>query len=124
MPDTLPLNAVVWAEIPVTDLDAARAFYTAVVQNELELREDGPNPFAVFASKDPQEAVSGHIYPGKPAPAGTGPTVHFAVPAPLENAMERVTNNGGQLVSSIITIPGGRFVYCLDPDGNSFGIFA
>ncbi|MBY8916306.1 VOC family protein [Nitratireductor rhodophyticola] len=124
MSDTLPLNAVVWAEIPVTDLDRARDFYAAVVQNELVLREDGPNPFAIFDTRDPQDSVAGHIYPGKPAPEGTGPTIHLAVPAPLEDAMERVTKNGGKLVSPIITIPAGRFVYCLDPDGNSFGIFA
>jgi predicted enzyme related to lactoylglutathione lyase len=124
MSDTLPLNAVVWAEIPVTDLDQARSFYAAVVQHELVLREDGPNPFAIFDTSDPQDSVAGHIYPGKPAPEGTGPTIHLAVPPPLEDAMERVTTNGGRLVSPIITIPAGRFVYCLDPDGNSFGIFA
>ncbi|EKF40500.1 VOC family protein [Nitratireductor indicus] len=124
MTDTLPLNAVVWAEIPVTDMARARAFYGAVLMNETDLREDGPNPMAVFATRNPKEAVSGHLYPGKPAPEGTGPTIHLAVPAPLEDAMERVTANGGKLVSPIITIPAGRFVYCLDPDGNSFGIFA
>lgn len=124
MSATLPLHAVVWAEIPVTDLDRARAFYGAVVENALALQEDGPNPFAVFASKDPQESISGHIYPGKPAPEGTGPTIHLAVAAPLEDAMKRVTDNGGKVVSPIVTIPAGRFVYCLDPDGNSFGIFA
>ena len=31
--------------------------------------------------------------------------------------------NGGEVVSPIITIPAGRFAYCLDPDGNSFGLF-
>ncbi|MCR4268748.1 VOC family protein [Nitratireductor sp. ZSWI3] len=124
MSDTLPLNAVVWAEIPVTDMDRSRAFYAAVLQNELQLEEGGPNPMAAFARKDAETAVSGHIYPGKPAPEGTGPTVHLAVAEPLEEAMERVTANGGKLASPIITIPAGRFVYCLDPDGNSFGIFA
>ncbi|WP_040677571.1 VOC family protein [Nitratireductor pacificus] len=124
MSDFLPLNAVVWAEVPVTDMDRSRKFYAAVVENELRLEEDGPNPFAVFASSDPKNAIAGHIYPGKPAPAGTGPTIHLAVSAPLEDAMQRVAENGGEVVSPIITIPAGRFVYCLDPDGNSFGLFA
>jgi hypothetical protein len=31
--------------------------------------------------------------------------------------------SGGEVVSPIITIPAGRFAYCLDPDGNSFGLF-
>lgn len=123
MADFLPMHAVVWAEIPVTDMDRARAFYGAVLQNDPELDENGPNPMAVFARKGGDDAVSGHLYPGKPAAEGTGSTIHLAVAAPLEDAMKRVDENGGKVVSPIITIPAGRFVYCLDPDGNSFGLF-
>jgi uncharacterized protein len=122
MSQFLPADAAVWFEIPVTDMERARRFYQAVLQNEMEDME-GPNPMARFAARD-EESVAGHIYPGKPAPEGTGPTIHLAVAAPLEEAMERVTVNGGKLVSPIISIPAGRFVYCLDPDGNSFGLFA
>ena len=43
--------------------------------------------------------------------------------APLEAAIERVTDNGGKVVSPVVEIPAGRFAYCLDPDGNSFGFF-
>ena len=67
--------------------------------------------------------ASGHLYPGKPAPAGTGPTVHLAVAAPIEDGLKRVADHGGQVVSPVIDIPSGRFAYCLDPDGNSFGLF-
>ncbi|WP_309082688.1 VOC family protein [Chelativorans sp.] len=118
----LPAQAAVWFEIPVTDMNRARTFYGAVLQNELADME-GPNPMARFAARD-EDSVAGHIYPGKPAPEGTGITIHLAVAAPLEAAMERVTANGGKVVSPIIPIPAGRFVYCLDPDGNSFGLFA
>ena len=118
-----PQTSVVWFEIPVTDMDRAMAFYAAVLQYELTDQNDGPNPMAMFRSADP-EAVSGHIYPGKPAAVGTGSTVHLAVAAPLEAAMERVTANGGQVVSPPIQIPAGRFAYCLDPDGNSIGLFS
>jgi predicted enzyme related to lactoylglutathione lyase len=116
-----PATASAWFEIPVTDMNRARAFYGAVLQNELALNEDGPNPIAIFASREP--GATGHVYPGKPAVAGTGPTVHLRVSAPLEEAMERVTKHGGQVVSPVITVPVGSFVYCLDPDGNSFGLF-
>ena len=37
--------------------------------------------------------------------------------------MQRVTDNGGKVVSPVITIPAGSFAYCADPDGNSFGLF-
>ena len=122
MTQPMPAHAAVWFEIPVTDIGRSRAFYGAVLQSDLSLNEDGPNPMAIFAARD-DASVSGHLYPGKPAAAGTGATVHLAVAAPLEAAMERVTAHGGQIVSPIISIPAGRFVYCVDPDGNSFGLF-
>lgn len=119
-----PENAAVWFEIPVTDMDRAKAFYGAVLNNTLTDEDNGPNPMALFRVKDPKDGVGGHVYPGRPAAKGTGPTIHLAVPAPLEEAMERVVAHGGEVVSPIITIPAGRFVYCLDPDGNSIGLFA
>jgi predicted enzyme related to lactoylglutathione lyase len=121
MTSFIPPKASLWFEIPVTDMDAAQRFYGAVLQNELSLEESGPNPIAMFAAQE--RGASGHVYPGKPAPAGTGPTVHLAVSAPLEDGMQRVTENGGKVVSPAIEIPPGRFAYCLDPDGNSFALF-
>lgn len=118
----IPENAVVWAEIPVSDMARAKAFYATVLGSDLADQDGGPNPMSMFASKASQ-AVSGHIYPGKPAAPGTGPTIHLAVEA-VEAAMERVGANGGQVVSPVIEIPAGRFAYCLDPDGNSFGVFS
>jgi predicted enzyme related to lactoylglutathione lyase len=120
MPAFIPDKAAVWFEIPVTDLARARAFYGAVLGNELALEEAGPNPIAMFAAADPKAA--GHVYPGTPAPRGAGPTIHLAIDD-LEAGLERVRTNGGEVFSPIVTIPAGRFAYCLDPDGNSFGLF-
>lgn len=119
----IPDHSAVWFEIPVSDMGRARAFYGAVLQNELTDME-GSVPMARFAASDPEKSVAGHLYPGKPPQEGTGITIHLAVSGPLEEAMERVSVNGGRIVSDIISIPAGRFVYCLDPGGNSFGIFA
>lgn len=116
-----PDRASAWFEIPVSDLEQARAFYGAVLQTEIPVIDGGPNPIAIFPSRD--EKAAGHLYAGKPAAAGTGATVHLFVADPLEGAMERVVENGGKVVSPIIAVPVGRFVYCLDPDGNSFGLF-
>jgi predicted enzyme related to lactoylglutathione lyase len=118
-----PANAAVWFEIPVGDMDRAKAFYGAVLGAEFRDETDGPNPMAVFPTAGAQGAVSGHLYPGKPAAPGTGNTIHLAAPDPLEDALDRVRGGGGSVVTEIITIPAGRFAYCLDPDGNSFGLF-
>ena len=101
-----PEHFAVWTEIPVTDMDRAIAFYNEVFDMDLKKDETGPNPMAVFPTQNPDTGVSGHLYPDK-----------------LENALQRVTTAGGEVLSEAITIPPGRFAYCLDPDGNSIGIF-
>jgi hypothetical protein len=121
MNTTAPANAAVWFEIPVTDMEKAKAFYSAVTGFALADQNDGPNPMAVFSSAG-GKAVSGHLYPGKPAEDG-GNTIHLSISDRLEDAMKRVTDNGGAVVSPVIEIPAGRFAYCKDPDGNSIGLF-
>jgi uncharacterized protein len=118
-----PHSAVVWAEIPVTDLPRAMAFYASLLGHPLTLDETGPNPIAMFAYDDPAGGTGGHLYPGKPAVAGSGPTVHLGLPGTVEAAMELCTKGGGRVVSPVITIPPGRFAYATDPDGNSIGLF-
>ena len=122
MSSSLPANAAVWFEIPVSDLDAAKSFYGAVLGSPLVDQEMGPNKVAIFPYDDANNGVAGHLYEGKPAEAGKGPTVHLMVTGSLEAAMDRVTENWGQVVSDILAIPAGRFAYCLDQDGNSFGL--
>ena len=118
-----PEHFTVWTEIPVTDLDRAIAFYNTVFKTELKKEESGPNPMAMFPTTN-GKGVGGHLYPGKPAPQGSGPTIHLASPDTLEAALERVWGAGGRVLSDPIAIPDGRFAYCQDPDGNSIGVFA
>ena len=115
-------NRCVWFEIPVGDLKRAQVFYQAVFETELYDEEGSPNPMLVFPTRN-NSGVSGHLYEGKPAADGQGPTVHLGVEGPLEDALERVKTNGGTVLSEIITIPPGRFAYCRDLDGNSIGLF-
>jgi hypothetical protein len=121
MSNFTPSNAAVWFEIPVTDMDRAKAFYGAVLQTELKDDNTGPNPMSLFPVEN-EAGVAGHLYPGEPA-SGGGNTIHLAAPTPLEAALDRVRENGGEVLSDLITIPAGRFAYCRDPDGNSIGLF-
>lgn len=117
-----PEHMMVWAEIPVSDLEAAQTFYEAVLQTSMKAEPMSPNPMLNFVTAEPS-GVAGHIYPGKPSVDGRGPTIHLACPDTVEATMERVKAAGGTVVSEPIQIPPGRFAYCLDPDGNSIGIF-
>jgi len=118
----VPPSAVVWAEIPVIDLQKAMTFYSTVFGFELKLNEMGPNPMADISYQG-GAGVSGHLYPGQPARNGEGPTVHLAVPDTVEEAIERLRSAGGETNGVVIEIPPGRFAYAIDPDGNSLGLF-
>ena len=118
MSEFVPDNSAIRFEIPVSDYERARNFYGAVLKE----RCDRPNTAAIFVAKD-QSAVAAPAYPGTPAAApGMGITIHLPVPD-LEEGLARVKANGGSIVSPIITLASGRFAYCVDPDGNSFGLF-
>ncbi|MCP4081845.1 MAG: VOC family protein [Planctomycetaceae bacterium] len=118
----LPRNTAVWFEIPVADLDKARDFYQQVMQVNLIPQEAGPNKILIFPVADMETGISGHLYQGKPG-NDNGPTIHLGAPAPLEDSLKRVVEAGGSVISDEIEIPGGRFVYCKDPDGNSISLY-
>ncbi len=119
---TAPEHALVWAEIPVTDLARAVSFYNTVFGYDLKIDESGPNPMAMIPTADGQGCAA-HLYPGEPAGDGRGNTLHLVVPDTLEAARDRFRDAGGEIISDPITIPVGRFVYGRDPDGNSIGLF-
>lgn len=118
-----PKHPLVWCEIPVSDMDKAMSFYSAVFGYDLKIDDSGPNPMAFLPAEDFESGIAGHIYPGKPAAKGTGNTVHLAVPDTVESAQDRVRKAGGEAGGPVIDIPAGRFGYATDPDGNSIGLF-
>ncbi len=118
----IPEHALVWCEIPVTDLKKAMTFYDTVFQYETKLDETGPNAIAFLPMTD-NSTIAGHLYEGKPASDGRGPTVHLAVPGTVEEAADRCWSAGGTVAGPVIEIPPGRFQYVQDPDGNSLGLF-
>ncbi len=118
MPDQ---TLVVWNEIPVSDMEKAVEFYNAVFKWDLTIDNTGPNPMAYLGGD--MNTAGGHLYPGKPASKGNGPTVHIAVPDTLDAAVARCKQAGGTVLSDAIEIPVGSFAYIIDPDGNSLGLF-
>ncbi|MEL6204545.1 MAG: VOC family protein [Pseudomonadota bacterium] len=119
----VPQHGLVWAEIPVSDLEAGIVFYTAVTGGALDRFDMGPDKTAMIRTDPPMEGASAHLYVGKPAGDGTGPTVHLSVEGTAEEASARAEAAGGRVLGPVIEIPYGRFVYITDPDGNSVGLF-
>ncbi len=100
-----PKDFLVWGELPVQDMEKAIAFYAQVTGATLELDPNAPNPMAVFKPADSATGVALHLYPGKPAQQGHGPTLHLAADGALEDVMKRVETAGGKVISDPIQIP-------------------
>ena len=118
-----PQNFLVWAEIPVTDMDRAVKYYEDVLQTKIEMYEEGGTLMPTFKTEE-QSGIAVHLSEGKPAQNGEGPTVYLHSPESLEDTLERVKQAGGNVVTDIITIPPGRFFDSVDLDGNSIGFFS
>jgi predicted enzyme related to lactoylglutathione lyase len=118
-----PQNAAVWFEIPVRKLAKGADFYGNVLMSDLKIERMGPNDIGLFPAE--KDGVGGHIYESDKAAGGPAPLVHLASPSPLEDALGRVKEAGGMVISEIIPLPdnAGRFAYCTDPDNNQFGLY-
>ncbi len=114
-------NTACWFEIAVSDIEAARQFYSAILQQELTVDNSGPNPMVMLDFNDDTPGIGGHLYPGKPSREGS--TIHLVVHDDLDKARDRIKAAGGEVESPDIQIPPGSFFYGRDPDGNSLGLF-
>ena len=116
-----PQHTVCWFEIPVSDLEKSIAFYDAVLDTNLTIDNNGPNPMAMFPTADTTNGISGHLYPGTPSEHGS--TIHLVAPDDLAATRKRVEAAGGKVESPDIPLPSGAFFYARDLDGNSIGFF-
>ncbi len=113
-------HAVVWCDIPVRDLDRARAFYTAIMGGETYLVSGPDFRFALL----PQEGVSvgGCLY--EPTshvnePSQTGPLVYINVDGRMTAALAAVEANGGRITQPCEKIGEHGFrALIIDSEGN------
>ncbi len=117
----IPHDQLVWVEMPATDLNRAKAFYETVLETALIENSDGPQIMHMIPSKG--DSMCGHLYEGKPATSGDGPTPHFSTSRELADVMERIKTAGGEVVSEPIPLPNAAFFYAKDTEGNSIAMF-
>lgn len=112
---------IVFTEIPAADPERACKFYETLLQGPLTREDHGPNP--IWTLPHAGGHAAGQIYRGRPATDGSGMTAHFVVLDALTDAMERVRQGGGEVVSPVMDIPVGSFFYAKDTEGNNLGLF-
>ncbi len=114
-------NRVVWIDVPVADLERASAFYRAVLAIEVVPQEFGDVQFAVL-SHDQGNGGCLVIKPHEVAKDG-GILVYFDVEGRIEDAVEAVKANGGEVIQDTHPIgPHGFRALVLDSEGNRLAL--
>jgi uncharacterized protein len=111
---------VIHFEISANEPEKVVAFYRNVFDWEIRLWE-GPEPYwLVTTGESSKPGINGGIF--KPKELFTG-TVNTVEVSNLEEYLEKVKQNNGQVVVEKFTIPGvGYLAYCKDVEGTIFGL--
>lgn len=117
-------NTVVWADIPVTDMDRARRFYTKVLQAEIALM-DGTDGRIALLPGDDDDSVSADLALGdEQKPSMDGTTIYLDSRGDGEGMLERAREAGGEILMPL-TYMGpmvGSIGLFRDSEGNRIGV--
>lgn len=117
-------DIIVWADIPVRDLERARTFYAAVTGQEVPLMP-GDEPVAVIGAPGSDEGmiVSADLYVGG-KPSHDGPTVYLNAGGDIDGMLARVEDAGGRVLDEKAFMGEmiGWLAFIEDTEGNRIGI--
>jgi len=111
-------NTIVWVDIPVTDMERAVRFYTAMLQGEPVVMPGGT--MAIF----PEGPVSADLLLAEDLrPCADGPTPIFDSRGDIEGMARRIETAGGRiLMPPTDRGMAGVLCYAIDSEGNRIGI--
>lgn len=91
-------NPVCYFEIPVTDLERAVTFYTAVFGYQFERVEIDGNEMALFPATDEASGITGALAKGESyLPGKQGSRIYFNVGS-IEDTLLKVESVGGRVL--------------------------
>ena len=115
-------NQIVWCDIPVTNLDRAIKFYSAVLGQPVEKQSMPGMTFGLLPHA--KDSVSGCLVEMKDRkPSMDGPQIYLNAEGRLDAAVAAVTANGGKVVQPKHPIgPYGFRAVVVDTEGNSIAL--
>ena len=119
----LPEHAITWFEIPVTDFDRARTFYSAILEFTMPERQMGPNRMGILPyqkSTNGAAIVQGDTY----VPSKQGCLGYLNAGADLSEILARVEPAGGKVLTgkTLIQADVGCYAVFEDTEGNRIGL--
>jgi len=116
-------NTIVWADIPVTDMDRARAFYAAVLEAEIPLMDGAHGDVALLPME--QGTVSGDLVRSENQKPGLGGcTIYLNSKGDPEGMIERAVAAGGAVLMPVTSMGDmvGFIGFFEDSEGNRIGV--
>lgn len=120
---TTQTNPIIWFEIPVTDLDRAKAFYGYVLGVPFEEQAMGQTQMAFFPMLKDAGGAAGTLVKGEGyAPCQSGTLIYFTTPD-IDAALTRAKEIGGKTLTPKTSIGKYGFIGLLqDSEGNHIGL--
>ena len=115
---------ITWFDVPVTDLDRAIRFYSAVLGSPVTKEKTGSIPTGILPTPDGQKM--GCLVSGNQAkPSLNGVMVWFDVEGRLKESVAAATANGGKILGDIHAIGGFGFrAEVQDSEGNRIALYS
>ncbi len=113
----------IWVEIPVTDMERAKAFYAQILELELQVMNMGDEQCAIFPVKE--EHNGGMLIKGpRHTPTPDGVTVYLDGSPDLADILSRVPEVGGKVImqKTYLGDHAGYVGMFLDSEGNRIGL--
>jgi predicted enzyme related to lactoylglutathione lyase len=115
-------NQIVWADIPVKDLDRAIRFYSAVLGAPVKKEEAPGMSMGILAHQDGE--VGGCLFKSETdEPSTKGPLLYLNANGRLDQAIAAVEAGGGKILQPKHPIgPYGHRAIVLDSEGNRIAL--
>ena len=119
-------SAVNWFEIPATDIERARRFYSTILGVQLEVVQLPTFKTAMFPVDMQQGETGGAISQGEGlTPSATGILVYLNAHPDVQSVLDRVEAAGGKIVRAKTKVQmedGGYYAVIADSEGNKVGL--
>ena len=118
-------NAISWFEIPVTDFNRAKEFYSKIYDYEMPEQKMGESRMGFLLSDIEKGGIGGAIVEGSSSnPSAEGTLAYLNGGSNLEIVLNRVEEAGGKILvpKTQISPEIGYFAYFMDTEGNKVGL--
>jgi predicted enzyme related to lactoylglutathione lyase len=120
-------NTLCWTDIPVTNLDRATKFYSAVLGKEVPKMSEQGFEYGLLPHEEQNASgclcVSADSAGTENKPSQSGPLIYLSVEGRLDDAVKAVRANGGKVLEERTQIgPHGFRTVIVDSEGNRIAL--